>query len=241
MIREAAQDRALVRLKCRSLDLAKKESRLSTAPRTGRLTKGSHKAGERLTKVNSLGGPARKVPVNSGKMQAAVALFSWQTRQYLLAIGDSMRTPTTIVRDLAIHKVVTVASNTTLRDCAQAMREEHVGSVVLVDPGNPRPVGIITDRDIVVEAVAVGLDVTTLTAGDIAAKPVVTVRDDEDVLDALARMRENGVRRLPVTASNGHLAGVLSLDDLLGALSEQFDSIVRVMIAERTKEGATRR
>jgi len=152
-----------------------------------------------------------------------------------------MRTPTTIVRDLAIHKVVTVTSNTTLRDCAQAMREEHVGSVVLVDPGSPRPVGIITDRDIVVEAVAVGLDVTTLTAGDIATKPVITVRDDEDVLDALARMRENGVRRLPVTGPHGHLAGVLSLDDLLAALSEQFDSIVRVMVAERTKEGVTRR
>ncbi|HYA59493.1 MAG TPA: CBS domain-containing protein [Burkholderiaceae bacterium] len=152
-----------------------------------------------------------------------------------------MRTPTTAVRDLAIHKVVTVTSNTTLRDCAQTMREEHVGSVVIVDPGSPRPLGIITDRDIVIEAVAVGLDVTTLTAGDIAAKPVITIRDDEDVLDALARMRENGVRRLPVTGPQGHLSGVLSIDDLLAVLSEQFDSIVRVMVAERTKEGATRR
>jgi len=152
-----------------------------------------------------------------------------------------MRTPTTIVRDLAIPKVVTVTSNTTLRDCAHAMREEHVGSVVIVDPGSPRPIGIVTDRDIVVEAVAVGLDVTTLTAGDIAAKPVVTVRDDEDILDALSRMRENGIRRLPVTGSHGQLAGVLSLDDLMAAVSEQLDSMVRVMVAERTKENTTRR
>jgi len=152
-----------------------------------------------------------------------------------------MRTPTTAIRDLAIHKVVTVASDTSLRDCAQVMREKHVGSLVLVDPGSRRPLGIVTDRDIVVEAVAVGLDPKTITAGDIAAKPVVTVRDDEDVLEALARMRENGVRRLPVTGPGGQLAGVLSLDDLLAAMSEQFDSIMRVMIAERTKEGATRR
>jgi len=152
-----------------------------------------------------------------------------------------MRTPTTAIRDLAIHKVVTVSSDTSLRDCAQAMREKHVGSLVLVDPGSRRPLGIVTDRDIVVEAVAVGLDPKTITAGDIAAKPVVTVRDDEDVLEALARMRENGVRRLPVTGPDGQLAGVLSLDDLLAAMSEQFDSIMRVMIAERTKEGATRR
>jgi len=152
-----------------------------------------------------------------------------------------MRVPTTAIRDLAIHKVVTVKSNTTLRDCAAVMRAEHVGTVVLVDPASPQPVGVITDRDIVVEAVPVGLDVTTLTAGDIATKPVVTVREDEDILDALARMRENGVRRLPVTGPNGRLAGVLSLDDLLAALSEQFDSVSRVIAAERTKEGATRR
>ena len=171
----------------------------------------------------------------------AALLCSAGTAPHGLAMGDAMRTPTTAVRDLAIHKVVTVTSNTTLRDCAQTMREEHVGSVVIVDPGSPRPLGIITDRDIVIEAVAVGLDVTTLTAGDIAAKPVITVRDDEDILDALARMRENGVRRLPVTGPHGHLAGVLSIDDLLAALSDQFDSIVRVMVAERTKEGATRR
>ena len=156
-------------------------------------------------------------------------------------MGHAMRTPTTAIRDLAIHKVVTVPFDTSLRDCAQAMREKHVGSLVLVDPGSRRPLGIVTDRDIVVEAVAVGLDPTTITAGDIAAKPVVTVRDDEDVLEALARMRENGVRRLPVTGPDGQLAGVLSLDDLLAAMSEQFDSIMRVMIAERTKEGATRR
>jgi len=171
----------------------------------------------------------------------AALLCSAGTAPHEFVMGDAMRTPTTAVRDLAIHKVVTVTSTTTLRDCAQTMREEHVGSVVIVDPGSPRPLGIITDRDIVIEAVAVGLDVTTLTAGDIAAKPVITVRDDEDVLDALARMRENGVRRLPVTGSHGHLAGVLSIDDLLAALSDQFDSIVRVMVAERTKEGATRR
>jgi len=173
--------------------------------------------------------------------QVAALLWSAGAARHKLAMGDVMRTPTTAVRDLAIHKVVTVTSNTTLRDCAQTMREEHVGSVVIVDPGSPRPLGIITDRDIVIEAVAVGLDVTTLTAGDIAAKPVITIRDDEDVLDALARMRENGVRRLPVTGPHGHLSGVLSIDDLLAVLSEQFDSIVRVMVAERTKEGATRR
>jgi CBS domain-containing protein len=151
-----------------------------------------------------------------------------------------MRTPTTTIGDLAVHKVVTAPSNASLRDCALAMREKHVGSVVLVDPANARPVGIVTDRDIVVEAVAVGLDPAAITAGDIAAKPVVAVHEKEDVLEALARMRENGVRRLPVTDTNGRLTGVLTLDDVVASLAEQFDSVVRVIVAERAKEGETR-
>jgi signal-transduction protein with cAMP-binding, CBS, and nucleotidyltransferase domain len=152
-----------------------------------------------------------------------------------------MRTPTTKVRDLASHEVVTVTSSTTLRDCAQAMRARHVGSVILLDPGNPCPLGLVTDRDIVIEAVAVGLDVATMTAGDIAIRPLATVQEDEDVIEAMARMRECGVRRLAVTGANGQLCGVLALDDLIGSLADQADSIVRVIAAENTKEDATRR
>ena len=152
-----------------------------------------------------------------------------------------MRTASTLVRDIASHEVVTVASGATLRECAKAMRERHVGSVVLVDPDSPRPVGVVTDRDIVIEAVAVGLDVATITVGDIATRPLVSVREDEDLVEAMARMRECGVRRLPVTGPNGHLSGMLALDDVISALAEQADAIVRVMAAERAKETATRR
>jgi signal-transduction protein with cAMP-binding, CBS, and nucleotidyltransferase domain len=136
--------------------------------------------------------------------------------------------------------VVTVTADTCLRDCASVMREKHIGSLVLIDPDSKRPLGIVTDRDIVVEAVAVGLDPATITAGDVAVKPLVTVGDHEDILDALARMRENGVRRLAVTGSRGQLAGVLSLDDLLGATAQQLDSIASVVLAEKAKESATR-
>ena len=152
-----------------------------------------------------------------------------------------MRTPSTLVRDIASREVVTVASNATLRECAQAMRARHVGSVILVDPDDPRPLGVVTDRDIVIEAVAVGLDVSTITVGDIATRPVVTVREDEDVIEAMARMRECGVRRLPVTGANGQLSGVIALDDVIAELAEQFDGIVRVIAAEKTKEATMRR
>jgi CBS domain-containing protein len=154
-----------------------------------------------------------------------------------------MRARTVTVRDLAAHEVVTVTPTTTLAECAQIMRAQHVGSVVVIDDQGQRdnPRGIVTDRDIVIETVAVGLDPTTLTAGDVMTTPLATVRDGDDILDALARMREHGVRRLPVLDDAGHLSGIVAVDNLLEAMSEQLDAVVRVLKAEQTRETATRR
>ncbi len=151
-----------------------------------------------------------------------------------------MRRPSTLARDVAMPEVVTVPSRATLRECAELMRARHVGSLVLVDADGRRPIGVVTDRDIVIEAVAMGLDVATLTAGDIAARPVASIREDEDVIEAIARMRECGVRRLPVTGASGQLVGLLALDDLIEVVAEQADAIARVIAAERVKEDVTR-
>lgn len=154
-----------------------------------------------------------------------------------------MRAKTLQVRDLATRDVVTVTPQTTLAECAQIMRNQHVGSVVVLDDKGRRdkPQGIVTDRDIVIEAVAVALDARTLTAGDVMSEPLATVREDDDILDALAKMRESGVRRLPVLDAAGNVTGVVAVDNLLEALAEQVDSVVRVLKAEQTKETATRR
>lgn len=154
-----------------------------------------------------------------------------------------MRARTVTVRDLAAHDVVTVTPSTTLAECAQIMRAQHVGTVVVIDDKDKRdnPRGIVTDRDIVIEAVAVGLDPNTLTAGDVMARPLATVRESDDIVDALARMREHGVRRLPVLDDAGHLAGIIAVDNLLEVLAEQIDAVVRIIKAEQTREAATRK
>lgn len=154
-----------------------------------------------------------------------------------------MRTRTVTVHDLAAQVVVTVTPTTTLAECAQIMRAQHVGTVVVIDDQGQRdnPRGIVTDRDIVIEAVAVGLDPATLTAGDVMAAPLATVRDSDDILDALSRMREHGVRRLPVLDGSGRLSGIIAVDNLLEALAEQLDAVVRVVKAEQTREAATRK
>jgi CBS domain-containing protein len=154
-----------------------------------------------------------------------------------------MRTKSVQIRDLAIRDVVTVTPQTTLAQCAQIMRNQHVGSVVVLDDKGRRdkPTGILTDRDIVIEAVAMSLDPSTLTAGDVMSTPLATVHEDDDILDALAKMREVGVRRLPVLDAAGNLTGLVAVDNLLEALAEEVDSVVRVLKAEQTKETATRK
>lgn len=152
------------------------------------------------------------------------------------------RTRSTLVRDVASRQVVTVTPETTLAQCARRMRDEHVGSVVVLDTegARARAIGIVTDRDIVMEAVAQSLDPTALTAAEVMATPLGTVSEDDDVIDALARMRELGVRRLVSRAAGGEVAGIIALDDVLAALAEQLAAVVDVSLAERTKENETR-
>lgn len=148
------------------------------------------------------------------------------------------RTESLQLRHIAQTAVVTAAPDTTLADCARRMRDEHVGCVVIVE--GRRPTGVITDRDIVVEAVAQGIAPATLRARDLVAAPLATARDDDDLIDALARMREHGVRRLVVLDRDGALAGIVALDDIHAVLAEQFAAAMEVHLAARTRERTLR-
>jgi CBS domain-containing protein len=154
-----------------------------------------------------------------------------------------MRARSLAIFDIMVRDVVTVKPETPIADCARLMRTHHVGSLVVTEAapaGGAKPVGIVTDRDIVVDVLAVGLDANTLTASDIMVRPLATVETDEDAVDALARMRERGVRRLPAVDDLGRLAGIVTIDNVLEVLSEQLDGVVRVVRAEFSKESATR-
>lgn len=139
--------------------------------------------------------------------------------------------------------VVTARQDQSLREAASLMRLNHVGSlVVLPAQGNSkRPIGIVTDRDLVVEVMATGLDPDALTLADLLDGAPVTVRQQDDVLDALHKMRSRGVRRLPVTDPHGDLAGIVSMDDLLHALSRELSLLGRVVEYQPRQEAAHRR
>ena len=139
------------------------------------------------------------------------------------------------------NREVTVAyEDERVDEIAKRMREHHVGSVMVLARGGRVPVGVLTDRDIVVEVIATGLDCHTVTAGEIMSRDPVTVREDDDVVDALRIMRTHGVRRLPVLAGAGTLAGIVAIDDLLELVAGQVDDLVKAIGREQTHEAQVR-
>jgi len=133
--------------------------------------------------------------------------------------------------------VVKIAARQNLAQASRLMRESHVGCLVVVDDADPwRAVGIVTDRDIVVEAVAAGIDPASLTVGEIMGPALVLAREDDDALVSLKTMRRRGVRRLPVVDAAGVLCGIVTLDDLLEAGSNALNDVIQAIASERALE-----
>ena len=145
--------------------------------------------------------------------------------------------------ELCNREVVFAYRNTPLVEAARLMREHHVGSlVVVVDRLSERvPVGILTDRDIVVAVVAKELDPRGLTVGDVVTGELIAVREKDGIPDALRLMREKGVRRVPVLTHSGALAGILTIDDLLDLMAEELGALARTINRERVRETRVRR
>lgn len=138
--------------------------------------------------------------------------------------------------------VIVVGRETPLGEAAKLMREHHVGSLVVTEDANGRvPVGIVTDRDMVVEVLAADLDYRTLTVAEIMGAKLVTAREDDDCLETLKLMRSSGVRRVPVITAKGDLAGIITIDDVLEIVAEELYEIVRAVGKEQSREARLRR
>ena len=148
-----------------------------------------------------------------------------------------MRTRSLKVIDMAVHKVAVITPEKSIRESARQMRVEHVGSLVVVDQDG-KPIGMLTDRDITIEGVARGVDVDQTTVRDLMTAPVAT--ESEGMVTALARMREFGIRRLPIIDSEGKLVGVVTNSNLIKELSELLDGLVRNISSSKTREVALR-
>jgi CBS domain-containing protein len=147
------------------------------------------------------------------------------------------------IGDICNRKVAVTTRDTTVAAAAVLMREGHVGTLVIVDRLNGKrvPVGIVTDRDIVVEIVATGLDPGTITVGDIMVQELTTALEREGIPEAVEIMRYKGVRRLPIVTDDGALAGIVSIDDLLETLAEQMSDLTKIVAREQAHEARARK
>ena len=123
------------------------------------------------------------------------------------------------------------------------MRQKHTGDLVVIDDGGDKaaPIGIITDRDIVIEILGKGLDPATTAVNAVIRTPVVIANECEDLSHALELMRVHGVRRLPVVNSEGTLVGIVTVDDLLRTLVADASSLVDIVSREQAREQRVRR
>jgi len=137
------------------------------------------------------------------------------------------------------RSVATVAPGDSLLDAARLMRDRNVGDVVVVDHrgGKTIPTGVLTDRDIVVRCLAVDpADLGRLTVADLVTDPVITISEGKELSDAIDVMHRSGIRRIPVVDPSGALVGIITLDDVLGAMSDDLGKVALLVASQRLRE-----
>ena len=145
------------------------------------------------------------------------------------------------IKEICSRVVVVAEPHTDLREAARLMRDHHVGALVVIEKreGVARPVGIVTDRDIVVEVVAAtGVTPESLTVRDVMSSDLVLAREADGVFEAVERMQDSGTRRLPVVSADGVLVGILTLDDVLRMLAGEMTALA--IAAQRSLVRETR-
>ena len=138
--------------------------------------------------------------------------------------------------------VATVGARTDVADAAKLMRDQHVGDLIVTEPrgGQTVPIGILTDRDIVVGVIAKRIEPDAVTVGDVMTHDVLTVREDASLGFALREMRRHGVRRAPVVRADGSLVGVVAFDDLIQHLAAQLSDLADLIRIEQGAETRAR-
>jgi len=136
------------------------------------------------------------------------------------------------------RNVLTIRQNQDLDDAIALMRSEHVGDVVVVEERNHHryPIGILTDRDILLKILAQRLAISDVDISDVMSFDLVTALDTEPLIEALERMRNYGVRRLPVVNRENHLIGILTLDDVVERIARKLSLVSDIIRNEQSIE-----
>lgn len=148
----------------------------------------------------------------------------------------------TRLKDFSTLMVAVVEPETPALKAAQLMRQHHIGALVVVDAKEQsRPVGILTDRDLVIALMAEGLDPELFTAGDIMSVELVQANPDMDAMDAIELMRANRLRRLVLVDELGRLVGIVTMEDILALMTRELAALAAGVIGARDREFEQRR
>lgn len=146
------------------------------------------------------------------------------------------------VGEVCNREVVIADRADSVLEAAKLMRRHHVGDLVAVEEqaGRRIPVGILTDRDLVVEVLAREVDPNAVCVGDAMSGELLTAVEAEDFMETVKRMRQAGVRRMPVVDAEGGLVGILAVDDVLELIAEELTDLVGIVAREQRAERTRR-
>ncbi|MFO1519269.1 MAG: CBS domain-containing protein [bacterium] len=146
------------------------------------------------------------------------------------------------ISEICNRQVAVARRNESLLEAARRMREFHVGCLVVVEEeGEKRiPVGLLTDRDILMEVLAEGVPLEKISVEDVMASPLATAREQDGIYETIQQMRRKGVRRIPIVDEGQSLVGILTMDDLLELLSEEMSHLSSIFSRGREFEAMTR-
>jgi len=141
------------------------------------------------------------------------------------------------LKDFATSVVAVVEPETPAAVVAKLMRQHHIGALVVVDATEKtRAVGIVTDRDLVLELMAEGLDPAVFTAGDIMSVDLVTATPEMDAMDAVQLMKTHRLRRLVIVDDGGRLVGIATMEDVLELLARELANLAAGLAGARDRE-----
>jgi CBS domain-containing protein len=144
------------------------------------------------------------------------------------------------VRDLYSPAAKTTAPDRALSEAARSMLEGHVGALIVVDGGDKggKPIGMLTDRDIVRGQLRLGADLFCLTVGDVMTPDPLTLNANIGVTEAIEALQARAVRRAPVVDASGNLLGIVTLDDLLPAVAHELEELASLIGTQTRHERA---
>ncbi len=148
-----------------------------------------------------------------------------------------------LVSEFCNREVVIIDQEATILDAAKLMSSHHVGDLLVVDNRNERtvPIGILTDRDIVVRILAEEIDLDKISVGDAMSYELHSINEQFGLPETIEKMRRHGVRRLPVVDDDGGLVGIVTSDDLIELIAEQLNNLVLLfgneLASERARHG----